>query len=156
MSKLQPGTQSAAERRTAEAKLRTLIAKYSPASLRLIGSVRRWLQERLPTAHDLVYEYRDWFVISYSPNEHGHAGVLAIRANADGVELYFNGGKNLPDPENLLQGSGKQMRWMHLENKSALARPEVATLVNAAIALSHAPFAKTARGPLVIRSASAK
>ena len=76
-----PGsTQSAAARRSAEAQLRTLIAKFAPAHLRLIGAMRRSLRKRLPTAHEVVYEYRDWFVISYSPNERGYEGVLAIRA----------------------------------------------------------------------------
>ena len=115
MSKSRPSAQSAAERRSAEAEVRTLIAKFAPEHLRLIGAARRWLQRRLPTAHELVYEYRDWFVISYSPNDHGYEGVLAIRASAGGVKLYFNNGKELPDPEKLLQGSGKQTRWMHLE-----------------------------------------
>ena len=77
-----PGsTQSAAARRSAEAQLRTLIAKFAPAHLRLIAAMRRSLRKRLPTAHEVVYEYRDLgFVISYSPNEHGYEGVLAIRA----------------------------------------------------------------------------
>ena len=152
MSNAQPSTQSAAERRSAEAEVRTLIAKVAPAHLPLIGAVRRWLRKRLPTAHELVYEYRDWFVISYSPNEHGYEGVLAIRASADSVKLCFNRGKELPDPEKLLQGSGKQTRWMHLEGASALARPEVASLIDEAIALNRVPFASTGRGPVVIRA----
>jgi hypothetical protein len=155
MSNSQPGTQSAAERRSAEAEVRTLIAKFASAHPRLIGAVRRWLRKRLPTAHELVYEYRDWFVISYSPNGHGYEGVLAIRASADGVKLYFNSGKELPDPEKLLQGSGRQTRWMHLEGASALARPEVASLIDQAIALNRVPFVSAGRGPVVIRPASA-
>ncbi|MDB5389582.1 MAG: hypothetical protein JWM11_5228, partial [Planctomycetaceae bacterium] len=156
MSNSQPSTQSAAERRSAEAEVQTLVAKFAPANLRLVGAVRRCLRKRLPTAHELAYEYRDWFVISYSPNEHGYEGVLAIRGSADGVKLYFNSGKELPDPEKLLQGSGKQTRWMHLESASALARPEVASLIDEAIALSRAPFASAGRGPVVIRSGSVK
>ncbi len=156
MSNSQSNTQSAAERRSAETEVRRLIAKFAPAHLRLIGTVRRCLRKRLPTAHELVYEYREWFVISYSPNEHGYEGVLAIRASADGIKLYFNSGKKLPDPEKLLQGSGKQTRWLHLERASALARPEVASLIDEAIALNRVPFACTGRGPVVIRSASAK
>src|SRR5947209_15551549 len=99
-----PGsTQSAVARRSAEAQLRTLIAKFAPAHLRLIGAMRRSLRKRLPTAHEVVYEYRDWFVISHTPNDHGYEGVLAIRASADAVKLYFTQGKDLPDPEQLLQ-----------------------------------------------------
>ncbi len=151
-----PGsTQSAAERRTAEAQVRTLIAKFAPAHLPLIGATRRSLRKRLPTAHEVVYEYRDWFVISYSPNDHGYEGVLAIRASADAVKLYFNQGNDLPDPAKLLQGSS-QTRWIHLEGAATLARPEVAHLIDEAIARNRVPFAGAGRGSVVIRSASAK
>src|SRR5438876_11463600 len=134
-----PGsTQSAVARRSAEAQLRTLISKFAPAHLRLIGAMRRWLRKRLPTAHEVVYEYRDWFVISYSPNERGYEGVLAIRASANGVRLYFNRGKELPDSEKLLQGSS-QTRWINVEGASTLARPGVARLIDEAIARKRVP-----------------
>ena len=118
--------------------------------------MRRRLRKRLHTANELVYEYRDWFVISYSPNEHGYEGVLAIRASANGVKLYFNRGKELPDPEKLLQGSGNQTRSIDMEGASTLARPEVACLIDEAIARNRVPFAGTGRGSVVIRSTSAK
>ena len=118
--------------------------------------MRRWLRKRLPTAHEVVYEYRDWFVISYSPSERGYEGVLAIRASENGVRLYFNRGKELPDPAALLQGSGNQTRWIHLEGASTLARPEVASLIDEAIARNPVPFASAGRGSVVIRSTAAK
>src|SRR5437667_6898986 len=74
-----PGS-TAVARRSAEAQLRMLIAKFAPAHLRLIGAMRRWLRKCLPTAHEVVYEYRDWFVISYSPNERGYEGVELNRS----------------------------------------------------------------------------
>ena len=152
-----PGsTQSAVERRSAEAQLRTLIAKFAPAHLRFIGAMRRWLRKRLPTAHEVVYEYRDFFVISYSPSERGYEGVLAIRASANGVRLYFNSGKELADPAKLLQGSGNQTRWINVEGASTLARPEVARLIDEAIARNRVPFARAGRGggSVVDRAAS--
>ncbi len=142
-------------RRSAEAELRRLIAKFAPAHKRLIGATRRWLRKRLPTAHELVYEYRDAFVISHSPSERGYEGVLAIRASANGVRLYFNRGKELPDPAKLLQGSA-QTRWLHLAGVSTLARPEVARLFDEAMARNRVPFAPIGRGPVVIRSVSAR
>jgi hypothetical protein len=153
-----PGsTQSAVARRSAEAELRTLIAKFAPAHLRLLGAMRRWLRKRLPTAHEVVYEYRnlDAVVISFSPNEHGYEGALAIRADADGVKLYFNQGKELPDPAKLLHGSS-QTRFIDVEGASTLARPEVAGLIDEAIARNPVPFARDGRGSVVIRSTSAK
>src|SRR5438093_13134740 len=129
MSTSQLNTQSAVARRSAEAELRRLMAKFAPAHQRPIGAMRRWLRKRLPTAHEVVYEYRDCFVISYSPSERGYEGVLAIRGSADGVRLYFNRGKGLPDPEKLLRGSGGQTRWIHVEGASTLAHPAVAGLI---------------------------
>src|SRR5438128_2261059 len=87
-------SQPAVARRAAEAELRALIARYAPAHLRLIAAVRRSLRKRLPTAHEVVYEYENLgaVVISFSPSERGNEGVLAIRATADGVKLYFNQG----------------------------------------------------------------
>jgi hypothetical protein len=153
-----PGsTQSAVARRSAEAELRTFIAKFAPAHLRLISAMRRSLRKRLPTAHEVVYEYRAWFVISYSPNGHGYEGVLGIRASADGVTLFFNRCKELPDPAKLLQGSGSQCRSIDVEGASTLARPEVARLIDEAIARNPVPFASTGRGSVVLsRSTSAK
>ena len=156
MSTSQPSTQSAVARRSAEAELRGLVASFAPAHQRLIAAMRQSLRKRLPTAHEVVYEYRDSFVISYSPNERGYEGVLALRASADGVRLYFNRGKGLPDPEKLLRGSGNQTRWIHLEGASTLARPAVARLIDEALARNRVPFALAGRGPVVIRSTSAK
>jgi hypothetical protein len=62
----------------------------------------------------------------------------------------------LPDPAKLLQGSGKQTRSINLEGASTLARPEVARLIEEAIARNRVPFARAGRGSVVIRSASAK
>jgi hypothetical protein len=153
-----PGsTQSAVARRSAEAELRTLIAKFAPAHQRLIGAMRRSLRKRLPTAHELVYEYQNLgaVVISFSPNERGYEGVLAIRASADGAKLYFNQGKDLPDPEKLLHGSS-QTRWIDVAGASTLARPEVARLLDEAIARNPVPFAPAGRGSVIIRSTSAR
>src|ERR1700704_4537453 len=77
-------TQSAAARRSAEAQLRTLIDKFAPAHLRLIGAMRRSLRKRLPTAHEVVYEYGNLgaVVVSSSANARGYDGVLADRAGA--------------------------------------------------------------------------
>jgi hypothetical protein len=150
MSTSQLSTQSAVARRSAEAQLGGLVAKFAPAHQRLVGAARRWLRTRLPTAHEVVYEYRDCFVISCSPSGRGYEGVFAIRGSAEGVRLYFNRGKGLPDPAKLLRGAA-QARWIHLEGASTLARPEVARLVDEAIAGNRVPFARTGRGPVVIR-----
>jgi len=150
------GAQPAAERRAAEAELRALIDKFAPAELRLVNAVRRSLQKRLPTANEIVYEYRDCFVISYAPGAQGYEGVLAIRGSANGVQLYFNRGKELPDPLRLLKGSGTLVRFVDVEGASTLARPDIARLVDAAIAHNRVPFARAGRGAVFLSSSTTK
>ena len=118
-----PGSpQSAVERRSAEAELSTLIDKFAPAYLRLIGAMRRWLRKRLPAAHEIVYEYRAWFVISYSPNDHGYEGVLGIRADADGVKLYFTRGKELRVHTRSTGGREPDRRGHHSQSRAVRER----------------------------------
>jgi hypothetical protein len=156
MSTSQLSTQSAVARRSAEVELRGLIARFAPAHQALVGAIRRSLRKRLPTAHEVVYEYADSVVISYSPDERGYEGVLAVRVSAKGVDLYFNRGKELPDPDKLLRGSAKLVRFIHMEGASTLKRPAIARLIDEAIARNRVPFAPTGRGPVVVRSTLAK
>lgn len=157
MSTSQKNTQSAAERRAAEAELNGLIDKHAPEHLELVTAIRRKLRKLMPTAYEIVYEYGNLgaVVISFSPSEHGHEGVFGIRAIAKEVKLYFNFGKGLPDPEKLLQGSG-QTRWILMEDASTLKRPEIVRLIDEAIARNKVPFAPTSHGPVVILSKSTK
>lgn len=152
-AKLNP--QSAAERRVAEAEVRRLITVFASKSQRLVATLRRSLRKRLPTAHEIVYEYRDCFVISFSPSEHGYEGVFTVRGDGSGVRLYFNRGQELPDPERLLQGTGGQVRWILVEGAPTLARPSVKRLIDSALALNRVPFARAGRGPVVVRPTSA-
>ena len=149
-------TKTRMAQRPAEAELQTLIARFTPAHVRLVAATRRALKKRLPTAHQIAYEYRDCFVISYSPSERGYEGVLAIRGSAKGVQLYFNRGKELPDPAKLLQGSATLVRSIDVEAAATLARPEVARLIGEAIARNPVPFAHAGRGSIVIRATSAR
>jgi hypothetical protein len=149
------GGQSEEERQSAEASLNALISRFAPAHLGLVAEMRRLLRKRLPTAHEIAYEYRDWFVISYSPSERGYEGVIAIRGSADGIKLYLSRGKELPDPDKLLKGTA-QTRFIHVEDASKLDSPAVSSLIDEAIARSPVPFASDGRGSVVLRSASGR
>lgn len=152
----QSSKQGAGAQRAAEAELHRLIAAFDPTFQRLITATRRFLRRRLPTAHEVVYEYKDALVISYSPSGRGYEGVFAIHASADVVKLYFNQGKGLTDPAKLLRGSGKQTRWITLEGPRTLSRPEVLSLIDEALARNSVPFASTGRGSVIVRSSAGK
>jgi uncharacterized protein DUF1801 len=137
-------------------QLASFIAKFDPRDQRLIRAVRRAMRERFPTAHELVYDNYNFFVIGYSPTERPSDAIVSIAARAGGVGLCFIHGARLPDPKKLLQGSGNQTRFIRLESADVLARPEVEALLAAAVARSKARLAATGRGRLIVRSVSAK
>jgi hypothetical protein len=139
-----------------EAQLRSFVAKFEPANQQLIRATRRWMRKRLPTAHELVYDNYNFFVIGYSPTERPSDAVLSIAASSNGVGICFIRGKGLPDPDKLLRGAGNQTRTIHLEGESTLARAAVKRLIDEAVSRTRVPFASSGKGPLVIRSISAK
>jgi hypothetical protein len=72
------------------------------------------------------------------------------------VGLAFYRGARLPDPHNLLLGSGNQNRFIRLESAETLRRPEVDELIAAAVGQAKTPLAASGKGRLIIRSISAK
>jgi hypothetical protein len=156
MSPAAPTTQTAAERRAAEAELNALLETIAPEYRGLVGTLRRSLKKRLPTAHEVVYEYADSVVISFSPSGHGHEGVLSIRACDRGVDLYLSIAKKLPDPEKLLKGSAKLVRFITVESAATLRRKAVGDLIDAAIKLNGGSFARSGGGTIVVRPTTAQ
>ena len=138
---------------TPEAVLRTLIAKYPSKDQALIRAVRAAVRKRVPTANELVYDYRGSLVLGYTPTEHGKDGVLSIAVKADGVRLYVGGGPRVPDPKQLLLGSGGA-RYIMVGSARVLAHPDVKALLAAAIAQAKIPLPPKGRGKLIDRSAA--
>jgi Domain of unknown function (DU1801) len=139
-----------------EKQLSKFIAKFEPKHRALIGSVRRALRKRLPTANELVWDNYNFFVIAYSATERPSDSIVTLAAASNGVGLSFYRGSTLPDPHGILQGSGKQNRFIRLESAKTLVRPEVEALIAAAVAQGKTPLPSRGRGKLVIRSVSAK
>ena len=139
-----------------ERRLAGFIGKFEPKMQTLIRSVRRALRRRLPAANELVWDNYNFFVIGYSATERPSDSVVALAAASNGVGLSFYRGSTLPDPHGILLGSGAQNRFIRLPSASVLARPEVETLIAAAVAQARVPFAARGRGTLVIRSVSQK
>ncbi len=140
----------------AEAQLKGFIERFSSKDQKLIRSVRAAVRKRFPTAHELVYDNYNFFVIGYSPTERPSDAIVSIAARANGVGLCFIHGAKLPDPKGLLLGEGKQTRFIRVESAATISDPDVERLVVAAIGQSRASFADTGRGKLIIRSVSAK
>jgi hypothetical protein len=139
-----------------EAQLRAFIDKFDPKDQKLIRSVRAAVRKRFPGANELVWDNYNFFVIGYSPTERPSDSIVSIAARANGVGLCFIQGARLPDPKKLLQGSGKQTRFIRVEAASQLAHPEVEALIAAAIDQSRVPLPPNGRGKLIMRSVATK
>ena len=144
-----PTTTSAAR------QLRSFIDKFSPSDRALIRAVRSTLRRRLPGAYELVYDNYNFFVIGYGPTDRPSDAVLSIAAGANGVGLCFIRGAQLPDPQGILLGSGRQTRFVRVPSVATLQEPAVHQLVDDAVAQGKA-FPPPGRGGLIIRSVSVK
>jgi hypothetical protein len=81
--------------------------------------------------------------------------VLSVAAGASGVGLCFIQGAKLPDPDGILQGSGRQTRFVRLPSAATLTQPAVRKLIDTAVTRGK-DFPARGRGRLIIRSVSAK
>ena len=137
---------------TPESQLRSFNDRLDPKHQKLFRSVRAALRKRFPTANELAYDYSSFFVIAYSPTDRGIDGIVSIAARANGVDLYFSHGPQLPDPKKLLLGSGKQTRFVRVETVRQLAHPDVKPFFAAAIELASVPLPRKGKGSLIIKT----
>jgi hypothetical protein len=141
---------------TPGAQLRAYIDKLEPKNQKIFRAVRAAVRKRFPTANELAYDYNHALVIGYSPADRGIDSIVAIRADATSVLLYFSQGPQLPDPKRLLRGSGKQTRFIQVEAASELAHPDVEALIAATIDQARVPLPSKGKGRLIIMSDGAK
>ena len=138
-----------------EKQLAGFIAKFEPKHARLIRACRAEMRKIFPTAIELVYDNYNFFVIGYCTSPRASDCIVSIAAAANGVGLSFYHGAKLADPEKLLQGSGKQNRFVRLPGVEILRAPGVLALIRAAAELAP-PLPKSGGGALIIQSISAK
>ena len=68
----------------AEKQLKSFIERFEPKHQALIRTTRRALRKRLPTAHELVYDNYNFFVIGYCSTERPSDCVISLAAGANG------------------------------------------------------------------------
>lgn len=138
-----------------EKQLQSFIDKFEPSHQATIRAARKKLRKVFRTATELVYDNYNFFVIGYSPTERPSDAFVSIAARANGLGICFIHGAALPDPKRLLQGSGRQTRFIRVDDPKQLASRDVDALFKAAVKRSgHARAA--GRSKLIIRSVSAK
>jgi hypothetical protein len=147
-------TQAASD--AVEDQIAAFIAKFEPSAAKLIRQCRLELRKLMPSANQLVWDNYNFFVIGYCASEKPSSCIVSLAAAANGVGLSFYNGASLGDPEHLLEGEGKQNRFVRLPTAAALHEPGVAALIQAAVAQAKVPLAAFGKGGVFIRSVSAK
>jgi hypothetical protein len=141
---------------TPESQLRVLIGRFPAKDQKLIRAVRAAVRRRVPTANELVYDYKSFIVLAYTPGEDPTKGIFSLAARASGLCLYFGQGPKLPDPKKRLRGSGKMVRFIEVKSARDLSQPDVKALMVAAISLAPVPLPAKGRGRLIVRTFGGK
>ena len=151
-----PQVQAQVSNTTAEKQIAAFIEKFESSAAKLIRQCRRELRKLMPSANELVWDNYNFFVIGYCTSDKPSSCIVSLAAAANGIGLSFYNGASLNDPEHLLQGEGKQNRFVRLATAAVLHEPGVAALIQAAIAQAKVPLAASGKGGVFIRSVSAK
>jgi len=141
---------------SASKQLTAFLDKFEPQNAKLIRACRAELRKLLPTAHQLLYDNYNFFVIGFAASERASDCIVSIAAAANGVVLSFYRGASLADPKGLLLGSGKQNRFIRLASMETLKDREVLALIRAAAARANTPLPTVGRGQLIVKSVSVK
>jgi hypothetical protein len=137
-------------------QLAGFIAKFDTRVGKLIRSTRLAVRRRFPTATEIVYDNYNSPALGFSSTERPSNCVVSLAANAKGVGLCFYYGTTLPDPHEILQGSGNQTRFIRLESAATLAKHEVEALLKAAVKQAKTPMPAAGKGRTIIKSISTK
>ncbi len=111
-----------------------LLAEHPDAVVRTAQELREVLLDAHP---DLVERARTgWHSVNYA---HPDAGfVCALFPAADRVDLVFEQGALLPDPDHLLSGTTRQVRTLRVPAGGAVDEAAVVEFLDAAVELGAA------------------
>ena len=120
-------------RRAARADLEKFLGAFSPEIAKVALRVRAFVLEQAPLAQELVEDADDVVAMRYSFTERPGDAFCHIVVNAESVDLGFDDGARLPDPQRLLKGSGRRDRYLRIAGLDDLRQPHVGRLLRAAI-----------------------
>jgi hypothetical protein len=141
---------------TAQAQLDGFIAKFSPDVAKLGRAAIARMRKFLPAAQVLVYDNYNALAVGFGPSDRSSDIVFSIAFYPRWVSLFFAKGVGLPDPHKRLQGSGNVVRHVVLTEIAVLDDPQIRDLMQQALARSGASLQTGKRGPIVIKSISAR
>ena len=115
-------------------ELRQFLKPYDLGVVAIATAARSVLFEEAPAAMELIYDAYNAVAMGYSFTGRPSDAFCHVAVYSQWVNLGFNRGSELPDPEGLLVGSGRLVRHLRMQSLSNLERPFVRSFVRAAIA----------------------
>jgi hypothetical protein len=129
---------------------------YGPAVTDLVIAARRIVLEEAPDAVELVYDAYSAVSVGYSFTGRPGDSFVYVAAYAKGVNIGFWAGTSLPDPDGLLEGTGKVSRHVKIRAASDLERPGLRALIRAAIEIAERPESDGPKPKSVVRAIYAR
>jgi hypothetical protein len=129
-----------------------LLLRYGKVIQELALATRKLILEEAPEASEFVYEVytiADHFTFTQRPSD----AFLFTTTHANWVNLGFNFGSLLPDPDGLLSGEGKWIRHIRVAHAADLDAPGIRKLVRAAIAQAERPEGKSGKPRTTVSTA---
>ena len=112
--------------------LTTLLKKYPPGIRELVQEMRAVLLKNIPKEK----VYLGWGTIYYTFTGSTKDLVIAIGPMPDRLNLYFRRGTDLADSDELLEGTGKNMRHVKVYESKQIRSRAVKALIKQAVALA--------------------
>jgi len=115
------------------------IKKIPPAVRPIVQAARRTVKAVAPTAHEISYQSGPprsstymWKIARYAVDR---ANVVGIGTYPRHSTMFFYRGRELDDGSGLLEGSGKDSRFITLRTPADAERPDVKRMVRKAFKL---------------------
>jgi len=115
------------------------LSAYEPRITELALTVRKLVLEETPEATELIYDAYSAVTVGYSFTGRPSDAFIHIAAYARWVNLGFNYGSHLEDPQKLLQGTGQWVRHIRIADTGEVKNPVLRRFVKSAIAQAERP-----------------
>lgn len=139
------------------------LCPYPPAVQKLALATRALVLSECPGATELIYDAYNAVASGYGFTGRPSECFIHVAVYAQWVNLGFNRGSQIPDPQRILQGKGNWVRHIRIAGPADLEKPEVRAFVKAAIQRAVLPDpqkpaapAGTAPGGSVVRAIYAR
>ena len=114
-------------------ELLKFLSPYDKEVIALALKTRAMVLKEAPDATETIYDAYSAVAIGYSFTGRLKEGFCHIAVYTGYVNLGFNRGVELPDPQRLMQGTGRWTRHVTIRHPEDLRRPYLRRLIRLAI-----------------------